>query len=150
MECRKFRRMISRETDGEIEGAERAELERHCGSCAGCREFREECLVGLSVHRSVQEVAPPPSILPSILAAVEGRPRRGWVPAWPTFALPAAAVGAAILGFWVGGLMHESYNPAATENHTDVLELKYLDEYPPGSFGDILTASYEGGGDEQR
>jgi len=150
MECRKFRRMISRETDGEVEGAERAELERHCALCAGCREFREACLVGLSIHRSVREAAAPPSLLPSILAAVEGRPRRGWVRGWPTFALPAAAVGAAILGFWVGGLMHESYNPAATENHTDVLELKYLDEYPPGSFGDILTASYEGGGDEQR
>lgn len=150
MECQKFRRMISREIDGVIGSAEQEALERHRASCAGCRAFQEACLTSLSMHRSVQEVAPPPSLLPSILAAVEGRPQIGWFRGWLKIALPAAASVAAILGFWVGGLMHENYAPADAENHTDVLELKYLDEYPPGSFGDILTASYQGGGDEQR
>ena len=98
----------------------------------------------------MREVAPPPSVLPSILAAVEGRPRRRWAVGWPAFAVAGAAAAAAVIGFWVGGLVHETYNPMTAQSEADVLELTYLDEYPPGSFGDILTASYEGGGDEQR
>jgi predicted anti-sigma-YlaC factor YlaD len=150
MECRKFRRMVSREIDGALENAEREKLERHLVSCAACRSFREACLAGISLHRSVPETAVPSSILPSILAAVEARPQGGRLHGWLRFAMSAAAAAAAILGFWVGGLMHERYTPAGAENQAEVLGLEYLEEYPPDSFGDILTASNEGGGNEQR
>ncbi len=150
MKCQDFRKMISRTLDGAVERAKHEDLERHLASCSGCRAFQEVCLTGFSMHRSVQEADPPPSLLPSILAVVAVRSRGGWVRGSFRFGLPAAAAAAALLGFWIGGLMHESYGPESAENHADVLELKYLDEYPPGSFGDILTASYQGGGDEQR
>jgi predicted anti-sigma-YlaC factor YlaD len=79
MDCRKFRRMVSRELDGALDEAGRADLESHLASCAGCRRFRELSFAGLSMHRSASEADPPPSLLPSILAAVEVGPRRGWM-----------------------------------------------------------------------
>jgi hypothetical protein len=150
MDCRKFRKMVSRELDGALDGTGRGDLESHLASCAGCRRFRDLSLAGLSMHRSAREADPPPSLLPSILAAVEVGPRRGWMSGWLRIAVPAAAAAAAVVGIWMGGLMHERYAPETAGNQTDVLELTYLDEYPPGSMGDILTTSNGGGGDEQR
>ena len=150
MDCPKFRRMISRVLDGELDGTENENLDEHLASCAGCRRFRDLTLAGLSMHRSVNEADPPPSLLPSIVAAVEVGPPRGWMSGWIRMAIPAAAAAAAVLGFWIGVLMHESFVPARAGNQTDVLELSYLDEYPPGSLGEILMTSNEGGGDEQR
>jgi len=150
MDCRKFRRMVSRELDGALDGAGRADLESHLASCAGCRRFRDLSLAGLSVHSSVTEVDPPSSLLPSILAAVEVGPRWGWMHGWLRLAVPTAAAAAVVFGVWIGGFMHKSYAPASAGNQTDVLELTYLDEYPPGSLGDILMTSNGGGGDEQR
>jgi hypothetical protein len=142
--------MVSRELDGALDGAGREDLDTHLASCAGCRRFRDLSRAGLSVHSSVTEVDPPSSLLPSILAAVEVGPRRGWMHGWLRVAVPTAAAAAVVFGVWIGGFMHESYAPARTGNQTDVLELTYLDEYPPGSLGDILMTSNGGGGDEQR
>jgi predicted anti-sigma-YlaC factor YlaD len=150
MDCRKFRGMVSRELDGALDGAGTKDLESHLASCEGCRRFRDLSRAGLSMHRSAKEAAPPPSLLPSILAAVEVGPRWGWTGGWLRVAVPAAATAAAVIGVWIGGLMHESYVPATAGSQTDVLELTYLGEYPPGSLGDILMTSNGGGGDEQR
>lgn len=150
MDCRKFRVMVSRELDGALDGAGRADLESHLASCAGCRRFRDISLAGLSMHRSMREADPPLSLLPSILAAVEVGPRWEWMRGWLRVAVPAAAAAAVVAGVWIGGLMRESYAPASAGSQADVLELTYLDEYPPGSMGDILMTSNGGGGDEQR
>jgi predicted anti-sigma-YlaC factor YlaD len=149
MECRKFRRMISRKLDGAIDGAEREKLESHLASCAECRGFEKLSLAGLSAHRFARELDPPPLLLPSILEAVEARDGTGWIGGWLRFAVSVATAAAVVLGVWIGGLIRGSYVPNGTQNQTDVLELKYLDEYPPGSFGYILMASSEGGGDGQ-
>ena len=150
MNCRKYRGMVSRELDGALDGIGREDLERHLASCAGCRRFRDLSLASLSMHRSVRESDPPPTLLSSILAAVEVGPRSGWMRGWLRFAVPAAAAAVAVIGLWIGGLMHANYVPASAGNQTDVLELAYLDEYPPGSLGEILMTSSGGGGDEQR
>lgn len=148
MDCRRFRTMISRELDGALDGAGREELDAHLASCEGCRRFKELSLAGLSAHRSASAAEPPPSLLPSILAAVEAAPRRDGMRGWLGIAVPVAAAAAAVVGIWMGGLMRETYSPAEAGGRMDVLELTYLDEYPPGSMGDILMASNGGGGDE--
>jgi len=140
--------MVSRELDGALDGAGREKLDAHLASCGGCRRFKELSLAGVSAHRSVRDVEPPPSLLPSILAAVEAAPRRRRMSGWLRIAVPAAAAAAAVVGVWMGGLMRETYLPAGAGSQTDVLELTYLDEYPPGSMGDILMVSDGGGGDE--
>jgi predicted anti-sigma-YlaC factor YlaD len=148
MDCRKFRTMISRELDGALDGAGRGELDAHLAVCEACRRFRELSLAGLSAHRSARDAEPPASLLPSILAAVEVAPRRRWTGGWLRLAVPAAAAAAVVFGVWIGGLMRETYAPAVAGSQTDVLELTYLDEYPPGSMGEILMASNGGGEDE--
>jgi predicted anti-sigma-YlaC factor YlaD len=149
MDCRKFRKMISRMLDGELDESERKNLlEEHLGSCEECRRFAEISSTALAMHRSMASADPPGSLLPSILAAVEVKPRRGWMRGWLGMAVPAAA--AVFIGFWIGGLVHESFMPARASVRTDVLELSYLDEYPPGSLGAVIMTSNEGGGDEQR
>lgn len=148
MECSKYRRMVSRELDGEIDAAGKSDLEGHLASCERCRSFRATSREAFSIHRAAVTAVPPPQLVGSILAAVESRPRMGWIGARLGFAMSAATVAVAALGFWIGAAVHESYVPKVAAISTDVLELSYLDEYPPGSFGDILTASFEGGGDE--
>lgn len=150
MHCREFRKMISLELDGRCEGVERERLEAHLASCAGCRRFRALSLVGRSVHRSVRDTEPPRSLAPSIMDVVEASREGGWIHGWPRIGVPAAAAAAAALGIWVGGLMHENSMPLGAGDQTDVLELGYLDDYPPGSFGDILVASNQGGDNGQR
>lgn len=148
MECEKCRRMISRELDGAAAAFEKAEVERHIASCNSCASFLRTSRAAFAVHRSFAEVAPPISLLPSILAAVEARPKAGFIPGRLRFAMSAAAIAAAVLGFWIGGMVHESYVPKSTASAEDILGLDYLDEYPPGSFGNILMASNRGGEDE--
>ena len=150
MECREFRKMISRRIDGAVASADCGELDLHLGSCARCRGFAEVSLAGLAIHRSVTDVDPPRSLVPSIMAALEARPGTGWGRGWLRFAVPAAAAAAAVLGIWIGGLIRESYTPKSVESRADVLELKYLDEFPPGSLSEVLMASNEGGGNGQR
>lgn len=150
MECREFRKMVSRRIDGAIENAECSELDRHLDSCARCRRFAELLLSGLAIHRSATDVDPPRSRVPSIMAAVEARTGTGRMRGWLRFAVPAAAAAAAVLGVWIGGLIRESYAPKSVESRADVLELKYLDEFPPGSLSDILMASNDGEANGQR
>jgi predicted anti-sigma-YlaC factor YlaD len=148
MDCRTCRILISREIDGEAAGADRAGFDRHLGSCAYCASFRDSARRANAVHRAIPERAPSPRLVASILAAtVERReiPRTRW---WLRIAVPAAAAAVFVLGFWVGSLMHERYggeSASTLAGGAAGLELEYLDEYPPGSFGDILAASYEGG-----
>ena len=148
VDCRKYRTLISREMDGEAREAERAGIARHVESCASCAAFRDSALRAASIHRTMPQKALNPIIVASICATAleprEVRAGRGWL----RFALPAAAAAVFVLGFWVGSLMHEQYggeSASTLASGSAGLELEYLDEYPPGSFGDILAASYEGG-----
>ncbi len=148
MDCRKYRALISRELDGEAGESERAGIARHVESCGPCAAFRESVRRAASIHRAMPRRAASPRLVASICAAAlesrEARAARGWL----RFALPAAAAAVFVLGFWVGSLMHERYGGGSASSLASGaagLELEYLDEYPPGSFGDILAASYEGG-----
>jgi anti-sigma factor RsiW len=140
--------LVSREVDGESIGDGRGELERHLASCDACRRFRERARSLQAVHRSLPEAPPGPRLIASILAAAgkrrESSPMRGWL----RFAVPAVAAAVFVLGFWIGSLMHEQYRTAGAStlaSGAEALELEYLDECPPGSFGSIFTVSYEGG-----
>ena len=148
MDCRKFRKMVSRDLDGELDEAVQETLRAHLAFCAGCRRFREISLAGITMHRSAIGAEPSPSLLPSILAAVEVEPRRRLMPGWLRFAVPTAAAAATVFGIWMGNLMHESYAPKGAAGVADALELAYLDEFPPGSMGEILMTTSEGGEDE--
>jgi hypothetical protein len=84
------------------------------------------------------------------MAAVDASPRKEWRGGWLRLTVSAGAAAAVVLGIWIGGLIRESYTVKSVESRTDVLELKYLDELPPGSISEILMASNEGGGNGQR
>jgi len=150
MECREFRKMISRTVDGTIESDEDTDLNRHLEVCARCRRFADISLLGLTLHRSMRQFDPPPSMVNSIMAAVDASPRKEWRGGWLRLTVSAGAAAAVVLGIWIGGLIRESYTVKSVESRTDVLELKYLDELPPGSLSEILMASNEGGGNGQR
>jgi anti-sigma factor RsiW len=150
VECREVRRLISREVDGALDGTGLRSVEQHCAGCAACRRFRDLLAAALSAHRSVREVEPPATLEWRILSAAEPPPRASWVRGWARLVVPAAAAASAAFGLWIGGLIRESYTPSIAGGNADVLELSYLDEYPPDSFGYLLTASNEGGRDVER
>jgi predicted anti-sigma-YlaC factor YlaD len=151
MDCRKCRTLISRELDGESTNTSREELKRHLESCDACREFRARVHSMMSIHRLMPETPCSPRLVASILAEAAGKRKASWMHGWLRFAVPAAAAAVFVLGFWIGSLMHDQYESAgvaAVASATEGLELEYLDECPPGSFGYLLTASYEGEGYE--
>jgi anti-sigma factor RsiW len=149
MDCREFRKIVSRDIDGAIDASERERLERHLGLCPQCLRFREAVLAGSSIHRGIAELSPPPTLIPAIMAAVAARREKGWFRGWLRVAVPAAAAAVVVLGIWIGGLLASHVSPRYAYSRTDVLELGYLDEFPPGSVGEILMAS-SGGGDNER
>lgn len=150
MDCGEFRRLASREADGVLDAPGRERLDRHVESCAGCLRFRDAVLAGASAHRRVAEVSPPPYLVSRIMAAAMAEPREAWLPGWMKAALPAAATATAVLGIWIGGLLIDRLTQADTRSQADVLELQYLNEYPPGSVGEVLMATNGGGSDERK
>ncbi len=150
MKCHDVRQMISRGLDGELDDESARAVEVHCAACALCRRFREIAIAGLSAHRAAHEVEPPAFLLARILSAVEPAPRPSRLGGLLKYALPAAAVVSAAAGIWIGGLMHERFTPPEGAADADLLGLTYLEEYPPNSFGDILTESSNGGGGYER
>ncbi|UCF05710.1 MAG: zf-HC2 domain-containing protein [bacterium] len=149
MDCDGFRKMISRRLDGELGDAELEKLERHLKVCDACRRCLESFGETVSIHKSLIEVSPPPSIVPSVMAAIEEPEPAWWVRGWLKVAVPAAAL-IVLLGLQVGGFLTETFVPPQQGDEVAVIELEYLDEYPPGSFGDVLVMASEGGGDEER
>lgn len=150
MDCGKCRLLISREIDGIATPAESSAAARHVDSCASCASFRELARRSVAIHRALPSRVPSARLVASICAAAAGARVVPWPGRWLRFALPAAAAAVFILGFWVGNLMRERYGgeEASTlaAGAAAGLELEYLDECPPGSFGNIFAASYEGGG----
>jgi hypothetical protein len=113
--------------------------------------FREAVRAAAAIHRGMTEISPSPGLVSSILTAVaERRRERAWYQGWLRVAVPAAVTAVAVFGFWLGGLLTERLTRSDVQSQTDVLELQYLNEYPPGSVGEILMASNEGGGNERK
>jgi predicted anti-sigma-YlaC factor YlaD len=149
MECPECRKLLSRGIDGAIDEADVRRIDRHLESCTQCVRFRDTLRAAASIHRRIREIEPPPRLAPSIMAAVAIDRREAWPRGWLRIAVPAAATAAAVLGIWLGGLLTERFIAASSPREADPLELQYLDEYPPGSLGEVLMASAEGGGNER-
>ena len=101
MNCKKARRLLAADyTDGELDAAARAEVERHIGACAGCGRFGEE-LRRLAVEplRNAPRVAAPASLWPRVLGAIQREEERGARAAlrrvWRVLRLPSVAYAAA-------------------------------------------------------
>jgi predicted anti-sigma-YlaC factor YlaD len=104
-ECQRYRVAISAQLDGEDAGLERAGLERHLASCAGCRHFAAEA-TGLQEAVRVAASEATPDLTRAILTAIGAEQRR---PRWDPAALRAglAAVGVvqlllAVPDLWAG------------------------------------------------
>lgn len=147
MDCDGFRKMISKELDGELADADRAALERHISGCDDCRAFREILGETVSMHRALADVSPPPSIVPAVMAAIEKPEKAWWVRGWLKVAVPAAAL-IVLLGLQAGGFMMEVFFPEPQGDDVAIIELEYLGEYPPDSVGDVLITAMEGGENE--
>ncbi len=101
MNCEKARGLLAADyTDGELDAAARAEVERHLEACAKCRLFEEE-LRRLAVEplRSATRIAAPASLWPRVLRAIRREEERGVRAtlrrAWRVLRLPATAYTAA-------------------------------------------------------
>jgi predicted anti-sigma-YlaC factor YlaD len=145
VECNDARKYISKELDGELQQRERELLRRHLDSCEGCRTFRDSVLEVTVLHRGMAEVEAPPALLPAVMAAFEEHEpaaARKW---WLGIPVPAISVLALLLGISIGGFLIDAFTPAGANGQADVLELEYLDEYPPQSIGEVLLSNAEGG-----
>ena len=145
MECRDYKKLISRELDGEISDSDRKALDVHIGACEECRDFKAALTRTFSVHRGLRDAAAPASIVPAVFAAIDGEEPIRKAPWWRRFVVPAAAAVVLVAGTLSGNYLADAY---VTPNGTvtaETLELDHFEEYPPGSVGDILIAAAEGG-----
>ena len=74
MKCRDFHKMIHRFLDGESGEEEKRKLEEHLESCKACARFLEDHRLLKSLFRP-ETVAPPETLRPRILAALEAAGR---------------------------------------------------------------------------
>jgi len=149
MDCERYRLMISKELDGELSSTEKTELREHLSVCPDCMRFYELARGTNLMYERMPEVEPPPTLLPSIIAATTGRGREGFaLPRWLKAAAVAASVALMVLGANIGWKLADLYLAPNGEQVAvdETFGLDYLSDTPPGSLGYALLAS--SGGDE--
>ena len=104
-----WRARLSEYLDGEIAGAEAAELERHLADCTACRALVAELGAVVSGARRLADRPPERDLWPELRAALAGTPATR---VWPRLALAFAAGVLVSLGLWsistrVGAPGHE-------------------------------------------
>lgn len=150
MDCGDYRKMLSREIDGEIDLSQREALEAHLEGCESCRRAREALREMYALHRELGELAPPDTLTAGVMAAVRAPERRGRFAGLIRAAVPVAAAVVLVLGIYAGVFLAEVFERPNVNQQLAALELEYLDEYPPESMGDLLMEVTEGGSDERR
>lgn len=148
MDCRDFRKMLSREIDGEIDRADEASLAAHLEVCESCRRAREALGEATALHRDLVELEPPRTLVTDVMASIEEPERRGRLTGFFKVAVPIAAAVVLVLGIYAGIFLGDLIKQPAINGSLAVLELEYLDEFPPGSAGDVIMTETEGGDDE--
>jgi len=151
MDCGRYRLMISKELDGELNPSEEAELREHLSVCPDCMRFYRLVNGVDLVYQKMPDVEPPPHLLPSIIAATTGgeRVEAGW-PRWLKVAAVAASAAIAVLGANIGWKLADLYMPRGIESVAveETFGLDYLSDTPPGSVGYALLSSSGGDGSE--
>jgi len=66
MNCAEFEISLADYIDGTLSNADRAQLEQHASSCAGCRELLNDASGAVAFLSRVAEVAPPPELVTRI------------------------------------------------------------------------------------
>jgi predicted anti-sigma-YlaC factor YlaD len=143
MDCSYFKKLLSREMDGELNAPEREALERHLSKCDGCRLFRAELGELFSLHRGMTDQEPPVHMLESILLSVRSAGRKSRFTSRIRIAVSAAAAVIILIGVGAGKYLSETFIGTARSDETEVLELEQFGEYPPGSIGDLLASAAE-------
>lgn len=88
MNCAEFEIWLADYLDGTLEDAERAAVEQHAASCAGCRELLSDASSAVSFLRRAEDVTPPPELITRIAFQVpKGRTkgpfeRQGLLKSW--------------------------------------------------------------------
>lgn len=151
MKCSDVRREISRELDGALDEERISVFTDHLETCDDCRLFRAALAELHSLHRTAEDLDPPPSLLPSIMDAVGERGAGpAWAGGWLRFALPAAAAVVLFLGILAGGSLMKMLLPSNGTDASEVFGLEYLEEHPPGSIGELMLAGVEGGVEDEQ
>ena len=66
MDCAEFESTLADYVDGTLGASERAEVELHAATCAGCREFMAGVMGAASLLKRVEEVEPPADLITRI------------------------------------------------------------------------------------
>ena len=149
MDCSDYQRLLSREIDGEIDSSQGAVLEAHLEGCESCRRVRDALREMYTLHRELGELEAPRSLVRGVMDHVARPRRRSRFAGLVRAAVPVAAAAVLVLGIFAGMFLAELYERPGIDQQLAVLELEYLDEYPPGSMGDLFMEVTEGGGDER-
>ncbi|MCU0640000.1 MAG: zf-HC2 domain-containing protein [Candidatus Krumholzibacteria bacterium] len=141
MNCRDFRKLVSKRMDGEATRPEEETLRLHLESCADCRAFSESLAAIAGLHRGLAELEPRAGLLETIPG-----PKRfaEHLSIWWKTGIAAAAAAVVLLGIMTGGYVAAGFSAGTSADQAEVSELDYLGAYPPGSLGEALMSPAEG------
>jgi len=141
MNCRDFRKLVSKRMDGEATRPEEEALRLHLESCADCREFSESLAAIAVLHRGLAELEPRADLLEMM-----PEPNRfaEHLSIWWKTGIAAAAAAVVLLGIMTGGYVMAGFSAGTSVQQAEVSELDYLGAYPPGSLGEALMSPAEG------
>ena len=146
MDCREIRKLISRESDGELRPGEKEALASHLGDCPDCLAFREALSVFSAIGESKEDAAVPGRVSDAVFSRLE-RPSTGAISGWRIVAVSAAACLIMIIGAGVGYYVVSGMEDRSSSEQSELMEMRYLDAYPPDSVGEMLMSEAEGGRD---
>lgn len=141
MNCRDFRKLVSKRMDGEATRPEEEALRLHLESCAECREFGESLAAIAALHRGLAELEPRAGLLETIHGP---KNLAEHLSIWWKTGIAAAAAAVVLLGIMTGAYVMAGFRAAPSARQAEVSELDYLGAYPPGSLGEALMRPEEG------
>jgi predicted anti-sigma-YlaC factor YlaD len=144
MDCRRIRKMISRQVDDRLDPDEQVSFDLHIRSCAACRKVLEETQALHQMFASTQRFPAPYGFATRVLANLEqkeGTLRRGRFFIRPYF-LRAAQLALALVVMTIGIisgnlLLAERTNPLGQTAVQETFSLDLFQAAPPDSIGGI-------------
>ncbi len=141
--CKDFKKLISREIDGEITERQRDSLNRHLKTCRSCSLFRESLRSISRIHAGLPDQKPPDSMTDVIMRRVQRVERGNRFAGWARAAVAAAAVLVMIAGAGVGNFIAQRSADIFFHEQESIFGVEYLGVHPPDSMGDVLLAAME-------
>jgi len=144
MNCRRMRRYISRDLDGELDSVEKQALLKHLEICSECKQDYESLSSIINIIEPPAEIPAPPYLFHGIRQAIYAKKHQPFIIGWlkPVF-VPVLFLALFLFSAVISGSLIQRITPKPDKiDSADLkltLSLSVFDDAPATSFSDIYN-----------